>query len=292
MIADYRHLKAATALPPDPLLRVFERYCARAAAAMDAMEWSWKFSGWEGIGNRVFWLGSSRRFDVTRRAVHWLASELGLPRDDDDREWLDLLEHDTDRCLVSYAGPNRFTGRASVIKVYLTLSRCTASMYRRLVRPAAPQLPEQACTAATTLLCRTIEASGPCSARVYLLFHDHQARTAAVARVLRRLLGTHGAAAVAGYPRIGVGIKADGTHMVGIGLRPTGRRALDPSFATSPVMMPLVNAAVRMPLLAERLNDVTWVTLPIDARSLQFPRRVSEMNVYVQLRDRRRHAPA
>ncbi len=61
MLADYRRLKEATGLASDPMLRLFERYCDRAAGAMDTMEWSWKFAGWEAVGNRVFWLGSGHR---------------------------------------------------------------------------------------------------------------------------------------------------------------------------------------------------------------------------------------
>lgn len=286
MLADYRRLKAATELAGDPVLSLFERYCARASDAMDTMEWSWKFSGWDTSDNRVFWLGSSRHPDVTRRALAWLAAELGLPRDEADRDWLALVDTRMDRALVAYSGPNPFSGRPAIIKIYLTLDRCTPSIYQRLVRPAAPQFPGGAPSAGAFLLCRTVEAGKPCSARVYALFHQHDLRRPTVARFLRRTIGVRGLAAAVDYPRVGVGVKADGTNMLGIGLQPTGRRRLDLAHVMTPVMVPLVNAAVRTPLLSERLADVTWVTVPLDQRSLSFPSTLREMNVYVQLRHR------
>lgn len=287
MLADYRRLKAATGLVATPELNLFERYCRRAASAMDAMEWSWKFSGWTSSANRVFWLGASRHRDVTRRSLRWLAAELGLTHDDADREWLALTDTHMDRALVAYSGPNPFTGRAAVIKIYLTLNRCTPSIYRRLVKPAAPHLPAETPGAGAILLCRTMDADRTASsARVYALFNQQDLKRPRVARFLTHTIGARGLAAASMYPRSGIGLKADGTDMLGIGLRPTGRRQLDQAHLFTPVMVPLVNAAVRTPALAERLHDVTWVTIPLDRTSLGFPRKMREMNVYAQLRHR------
>jgi hypothetical protein len=287
MLADYRRLKAATGLVATPELSLFERYCRRAAPAMDAMEWSWKFSGWTSVANRVFWLGSSRHRDVTRRALRWLATEMDLARDEADRDWLALTDTHMDRALVAYSGPNPFTGRAAVIKIYLTLNRCTPSLYRRIVRPAAPHLPPEPPGAGAILLCRTMDADrDTSSARVYALFNQRDLRRPRVASFLTRTIGARGLAAASMYPRSGIGLKADGTDMLGIGLRPTGRRQLNPAHLLTPVMVPLVNAAVRTPVLSERINDVTWVTIPIDRTSLGFPRKMREMNVYAQLRHR------
>jgi hypothetical protein len=247
------------------------------------MEWSWKFRGWTAVGNRVFWLGGSRRRMITRESLVWLLQHLGQnagPADD----WCALLDRRLDRALVAYSGPDPFTGRSAAIKVYLTLDRCTPSLYRRHVRPLAAGLPERPPRAGTVLLCRTIDARGMSGARAYALFNDTDLRRRTVWRFLEATIGRRGLAAAVGYPRVGVGLKTDGTDMLGIGLRPTERRRLTVAQLWRPVMLPLVNAAVRTPLLAERLNEVTWVTVPLDARSLSFPRQLDEMNVYVQLR--------
>jgi hypothetical protein len=164
------------------------------------------------------------------------------------------------------------------------LADCDADTYRRYVRPVSHALPEDAPSEhAVVLLCHTVDAEGSSASRVYVLFNREDYDEPSVSRFLATAAGTRALDVARMYPRAGIGLKRDGTDMLGIGLRPTGRRRIDPACLMTPVMIPLVNAGVRIPELAERLHRVSWVTIPLDDDSLECPRVMREMNVYVTL---------
>lgn len=284
LVAEYHELKSATALAPDPLLALFERYCARADEAFDAMEWSWKFTPGATLANRVFWLGQGRRAGVTQRSLHWLAAELGCTDALERRGWTTALDAHTARALVAYAGPAG-SPRGAVIKIYLALKRCTPEVYARCVRPASRRLPASPPPdCGVVLLSHTIDAAGGIAPRAYVLFNGADVRRPDVTAYLKATAGPRVAAIAGDYPRAGIGVKRDATDMVGLGLRPTGSRGTTMASLMTPVMVPLVHAAARTPLLAARLNRVTWVTLPLNRHGLALPRVPREMNVYVHLR--------
>ena len=272
MLTEYRTLKRLHRLPADPLLTLFERYCDRAAPAFGAMEWSWKIMPDAVLANRIYWLGASDERAVTAKAITWLLSVLGTAPS---------AVGDFDRVLVAYAGPNPVTARGAVIKIYWTLNRADRPAYDRLVRPEWPALPNAPIDHGTILHSRTIELDGSSKERVYFMFDRDDYRRRSIASFFRTVAGAEALKVARMYPRSGLCLKRDGTDMLGIGLRPTGRRRMDPEFLMTPVMIPLVHAAVRLPHLEERLNRVTWVTVPLDEVSL--PRCPREMNVYVHL---------
>jgi len=284
---EYQHLKRQLGLPGDPLLDLFERFCERAHAALDTMEWSWKFSGPQVLADRVFWLGAGGHREVTSRHLLWLADALGLRAEGHPggfEAWKELVRHGTERALVAYAGPNPATGRAPVIKIYLTLDPRWV-----IDRPALARLPGGlvdglAVPASTGVLrCQTFEFGGGEASRIYLLVSESCNDDPATAALMTALAGPRGAALARLQPRAGVAFKADGTDMLGLALRATGADGPHPAQVLSPVRVPLLAAATRHDALYERLDRVTWVTVPLDEESLRLPRELREMNVYVRL---------
>jgi len=287
MPREYEQLKRTSDVLDDPLLTVFERYCEEAATATDALEWSWKLVGWQALSNRVYWLGAGGRTEVTARALEWLASELAFGGGDLDgglAAWRAIVRGGLDRALVAYAGANPLTNQPAAIKMYLVLDGCDPATYRRFVRPVSPSLPEQPPPpAAVVLLCHRVAADGRTAARVYVLFNREDYERPDIAAYVSSAAGSRALEVARQYPRSGFALKRDTTDMLGIGLRPTGRRTLDPECLCTPVMIPLANAAARVPELHARLHRVSWVTIPLDDESLAFPRRLREMNIYVVL---------
>jgi hypothetical protein len=289
MIHEYEELKQTLQLPADAVLPLFEQYCELASPAIGAMEWSWKIVGWEEtLANRVFWLGAPGHREVTGRCLNWLTSALGYRAESVAGgldAWNGLVSTNTDHALVAYAGRNLLAGTDPVIKICLVLDRCDAEIYGQFIRPISPLLP--ACPppeCATVFFGQTIDAAGSSASRVYLLFDREAFDQPEVGAYVSAIAGAAALEVARTYPRCGIGLKQDTTDMLGIGLRPTGRRALPMDYLASPAMVPLVNAAARIPALGARLNRVTWMSVPIDDESLSFPRKLKEMNVYVLLR--------
>lgn len=303
MTWEYQHLKRQLGLPGDPLLDLFERFCERAHAALDTMEWSWKFSGPQVLADRVFWLGAGGHREATSRHLLWLADALGLRADGHPggfEAWAELVRHGTERALVAYAGPNPATGRAPVIKIYLTLDPGRVADRPALARPPGGLAdvltggPIDGLTDSLTgglvvpastgvLRCQTFELGGGEASRIYLLVSESDHDDPATAALMTALVGPRGAALARLHPRAGVAFKADGTDMLGLALRATGADGPHAAQVLSPVLVPLLAAAHRHDALYERLDRVTWVTVPLDEQSLRLPRELREMNVYVRL---------
>ncbi|HEY0135152.1 MAG TPA: hypothetical protein VGB85_13785 [Nannocystis sp.] len=288
MTWEYHLLKRQLGLVDDPLLHLFERFCERAYAAMDTMEWSWKFSGSQVLANRVFWLGAGGHREATGRHLLWLTDALGLRAEGHPgglAAWRELVGHGIERALVAYAGPNLATGRGPVVKFYLTLDPRRVAEQPELARPPGALVDDLSIPAATGVLrCHTVELGGAEASRMYYLFTGADHDDPATAALITRLAGPRGAELARLHPRSGVAFKADGTDMLGLALRATGAEGPHPAQILSPVLVPLLAAAGRSEALYERLDRVTWVTVPLDEDSLRLPRVLREMNVYVRLR--------
>ena len=283
----YRQLKSELGLPDDPVLGLFERYCARARGALDSMEWSWKLQGEQALANRVFWLGAGGRRMETGGHLDWLIGELGIAPASlaGASEWDEILRLHMERALVSYAGPNPATGRPAAIKIYLTLEGCDDAAYRRLIRPLYRDLPEE-CPPGNMrpLICYAAYDDGGVASRAYFLYRAEEFANPAVAEYFTRLAGPRAVELARMHPSAGFAFKGDTTNMLGLSLRPTGIDCADhPAWWSSPVLNPLLYAAGRNPALSKRLHHVSWVTAPLTGEALRFPFSMPEMNVYVRL---------
>jgi hypothetical protein len=286
-IEQYRQLKSELGLTHDPVLGLFERYCARARGALDSMEWSWKFQGEQALANRVFWLGAGGCRVETGGHLNWLIGELGITPAAlvGASEWGEILRVHMERALVSYAGPNPWMGRPAAIKIYLTLEGCNDAVYRGLIRPLSPELPEHCPPGSVRpLICYAAYDDGGVASRAYFLYHAQEFENPAVADYFTRLAGRRAVEVARGHPSAGFAFKGDTTNMLGLSLRPTGIGAADhPAWWSSPVLGPLLYAGGRNPALRERLHRVSWVTVPLSDEALRFPFAMPEMNVYVRL---------
>lgn len=285
---EYQLLKRRLGLPSDRLLSLFERFCERACVAMDSMEWSWKVLPDRMLDNRIFWLGAGGCREATSRHLRRLADELGFAPADlpgGIERWRELLDTRTDRALVSYAGPDPAAGRPGVIKTYLTLDRCDEAMWAGSLRGLHAALPAAAPPgAARVLLSYSCGESGESFSRVYVMYLQRELAKREVADYLTPWIGERGLRVARGHPAAGVSVKNDTTDMLGLAFRPTGL-ALDdhPSWWESPALAPLLHAAGPIPALRERLQRVSWVTVPLSPASLELPYTLPEMNVYVRL---------
>lgn len=284
---EYRFLKHQLEIPCDALLTLFESFCERAHDSMDSMEWSWKFHGGRALANRVFWLGAPSHRASTSEHVRWLAGELALnPADLPGglQAWFSLVEHHTERALVSYAGPSPEGDRSAAIKIYLTLDRIAVSS--RLLQAVIPKL---ACDlpleAATVLLCYAAYECGDAASRIYLIYGQESFQEVALCEWMRSVAGDRALELARSHVRAGLAFKNDTTNMLGLGFRPSGVEMADhPCWWNSAALVPLFCAAGSRPLLRARLRRVTWITLPLSREALALPLTMPEMNVYVRLR--------
>ncbi|QRN96532.1 hypothetical protein JRI60_47310 [Archangium violaceum] len=284
---EYHALKRRLGLGTEPLLGLFEEFCLDAFAAMRDMEWSCKVCPDVVLTDRFFWLGAPTDSALYAPGLRLLLDALrfeptGLPGG--RARFEALVAEETERLLVAYAGPDPRSGRAAQLKVYLTLKDCSAARYHELLRPVLPALPaEPPPEEATLLFCYALEAGGSARPRLYVQFREEAYQKPRIARYMEERVGTRGLALARGHRASGVALKEGATEMLGLGLRPTGAEGPHPCQVISPVALPLLEAARRVPLLAERLDRVSWVTLANDEDSLRCQTHQREMNVYVKL---------
>src|SRR5437588_4190814 len=203
---DYHQLKLELGLPGDPVLGLFERYCARAQDAFDSMEWSWKFHDGTALANRVFWLGAGGCRSRTLAHLDWLLAELGLTPAGlgADAGWQELLQNHLERALVSYAGGNPGHRRPAAIKIYLTLDGCSESVYSRSIRPLYPDLPAQPPPGdVTPLICYAAYHDGEVASRAYFLYHAGEFDKPSVAEYFGRLASPRAVEVARAHPSTG-----------------------------------------------------------------------------------------
>jgi hypothetical protein len=249
------------------------------------MEWSWKFEEEHALANRVFWLGAGGQRQETRCHLDWLISQMDLsPAAITGGAWDEILDVHMERALVSYAGANPRTNRASAIKIYLTLEHCDESLYQRLIRSLYHDLPAH-CPPGDVrpLICYAAYAGGSVASRAYFLYHAEAFDDPAVAEYFTRLAGPQAVEVARIHPSAGFAFKGDTTNMLGLSLRPTGIDGEDhPSRWSSPALAPLLYGAGKNPVLGKYIHQVSWITVPLTENALRFPYVMPEMNVYVR----------
>jgi len=285
---EYRFLKRELALPADPTLDLFERFSERAYGLMDAMEWSWSFKSGRCRHNRVFWLGAPGHAGATACHLKWLGRELrfepagldgGLPT------WHELLDCHTERAAVAYAGADPPENRPAALKLYLTLRPQSASVAQPLLFSLMPRLPhETPLASATIVLCYAVYATGEARSRVYLMYNQQDFDAPEVSRWLAAAAGERALALSRSHVRSGISFKNDTTDMLGLGFRPSDTSLRDhPCWWNSPALDPIFEAAGSRPLLRQRLDRLSWVTVALSPEALALPMSIPEMNVYVKL---------
>ncbi|HYO59947.1 hypothetical protein [Archangium sp.] len=286
---EYRHLKQRLEIQDTPPLELFEAFCEAAFADMEDMEWSCKLVRGRLQTDRFYWLGRPAPSPTLAKHVRRLLGAMGfeptgLPGG--MKTWNALLERDSLRTLVGYAGPEPATGRPALLKVHLTLyPHSTAELHSRLLRPLMPELPDRPPPGRPTLLLGYLVSSREIEPRLYMLYGQSAYRRPAVRRYLEPLVGQRGLELMGSHPRAGLCLKRDGGCMLELAFRPSGRRHVwHPSHALSPLWVPLAKLAHQHPVVGERLERLTWVTVPTRAKDWRFPASPAEMNLYLRLR--------
>jgi hypothetical protein len=253
----------------------FLRRCFGMTASR--LEWSIKASGSEVNTARFVWSGPAQE-----------ASSQFLPLFLDAALDVSFLEHGTralgelfscaDRLLVGYAQ----SADRSSLKFYLSFTSSVPLVWPRIEHLVPAVSRGRPPGASTVILGVEVCHATSVTPRVYVLYNQAMLRWSPVADYLAPHLGDAGLAIARLHVSGGVAFKPQRASAICLGIAPFGMPTGQRESAISPAWVPVMAVARRLPALATRMRDITWVTMPADDVGLvtQPPR---DLNIYVDL---------